>query len=146
MAGQGPPVLDHRRLEDLLNQADADAGTLMKRPTRSFSRPAQTHRDKEKILLPAAQQANVASRFPRCKASPDHGALAAPVPTPTPAIIATIRAVLKAYNPLRKGWRSLTICEQLLGAQAPFLELQWLRRLWHLIMMVHSSWRPRAAP
>jgi thiamine monophosphate kinase len=41
------------------------------------------------------------------------------VPTPTPAIIAAIRAILKAHNPIEDGSDGLYAqCEQLSGAEA----------------------------
>ena len=124
MAGQISQFLsqDHRRLEDLLNQADADAGRIDEACYAQFRAGLLKHiAMEEKILLPAAQRANGGEPLSlAAKLRLDHGALAALlVPTPTPAIIATIRAVLEAHNPLEEGPEGLyTFCEQLLGAQA----------------------------
>jgi hypothetical protein len=75
----------------------------------------------EKILLPAAQRARGGTPLPiAAKLRLDHGALAALlVPTPTASIIAAIRAVLEAHNPIEEGPGGLyEQCEALVGAEA----------------------------
>ncbi len=75
----------------------------------------------EKVLLPAAQRLNgeqpleVAARLRL-----DHGAMAALlVPTPTPAVIAALRAILVIHNQLEEGAGGLyETCDLLAGAQA----------------------------
>ena len=59
----------------------------------------------EKILLPAAQRATGGEPLPAAaRLRLDHGALAALlVPTPTPAILATMRGILARYNALEEG-------------------------------------------
>jgi hypothetical protein len=72
----------------------------------------------EKVLLPAAQRFNNGAPLPvAAKLRLDHGALAALlVPTPTRAIGNTLRAILKAHNPLEDGPGGLyKTCERLAG-------------------------------
>jgi hypothetical protein len=59
----------------------------------------------EKILLPAAQAARGGNALPvAAKLRLDHGALAALlVLTPTQSIIAAVRSILEAHNPLEEG-------------------------------------------
>jgi hypothetical protein len=81
----------------------------------------------EKILLPAAQRWQGGEPLPlAAKLRLDHGALAALlVPTPTPAIIAAIRAVLVAHNALEEGPGGVyERYEQLAGAEADALLAQ----------------------
>jgi hypothetical protein len=75
----------------------------------------------EKILMPAARRMRggeplaVAARLRL-----DHGALTALlVPTPTPAVVAAIRAILAAHNPLEEDPGGMyEQCENLLGPGA----------------------------
>ena len=132
MAGQISQFLsrDHRRLEDLLKKADADAKHIDAACYAQFRAGLLKHiAMEEKILLPAAQRLRGGIPLPVAeKLRLDHGALAALlVPTPTAAIIKTIRIVLEAHNPLEEGPEGVyTICEQLFGPQAPAIlaELQ----------------------
>ncbi len=75
----------------------------------------------EKILLPALQRLRGGPPFPgAAKLRRDHGALAALLmPTPTPAILAAIRAVLSAHNRLEEGLDGLyATSDQVLGSEA----------------------------
>ena len=75
----------------------------------------------EKILLPAAQR--LRGGEPLLIASMlrlDHGALATLlIPTPTAAVIATIRGILEEHNILEEGPEGLyEICDKLAGSEA----------------------------
>src|SRR5262245_33095700 len=75
----------------------------------------------EKILLPAAQRLRGGQPLAIAgKVRMDHGALAPLlVPSPTAAIIAAIRAVLEAHNPIEEGPGGLyEQCEELAELKA----------------------------
>jgi hypothetical protein len=77
--------------------------------------------------LPAAQQARGGEPLPiAAKLRLDHGALAALlVPTPTPTIIAALRAILAAHNMIEEGPGGVyELCEQLAGPEAEALLAQ----------------------
>jgi hypothetical protein len=95
----------------------------------------------EKILLPAAQRLRggepllIASRLRL-----DHGALATLlIPTPTDAVIATIRGILKEHNILEEGPGGLyEICDKLAGAEAAEL-LAKLKDAPEVAVLPHSD-------
>ena len=99
-------VADHRRLDNLLHSAvthgeHVDAGTY-----DQFRAGLLRHIGmEEKILLPAAQRLRGGEPLPIApKLRLDHGALAALLmPTPTPAILAMIRGILRSHNILEEG-------------------------------------------
>jgi hypothetical protein len=75
----------------------------------------------EKILLPAAQQARGGEPLPiAATLRLQHGAIAALlVPTPTPAVIGALRAILTAHNQIEEGPGGLyDACEQVIGGDA----------------------------
>jgi hypothetical protein len=81
----------------------------------------------EKILLPAAQRARGGEPLPlAAKLRLDHSALATLlVPTPTPAIIATLHTILAAHNAIEEGPEGVyATCEQLAEAEADILLTQ----------------------
>ena len=113
---------DHRRLDGLLHRAVARPGAIDRAAYTEFRAGLLKHISmEEKILLPSAQHARggeplaIAARLRL-----DHGALAALlVPTPTPAIVATIRNILAAHNAREEGPDGVyAVCEQLAGAAA----------------------------
>lgn len=116
---------DHRRLEGLLQRATADPERVDSRMFAEFRVGLLKHIGmEEKILLPAAQRARGGEPLPAAaKLRLDHGALAALlVPTPTPRIIAAIRTILTAHNPLEEGPGGVyEVCEQLAGAEVETL-------------------------
>jgi hemerythrin HHE cation binding domain-containing protein len=123
-------VEDHRRLESLLQQAVAHAGHVDQGAYAQFRAGLLRHIGmEEKILIPAAQRLRsgeplrIASKFRL-----DHGALGTLlIPTPTAAVIASIRGVLKEHNVLEEGPGGLyETCDELAGAEAAQLlaELQ----------------------
>jgi len=113
---------DHRRLEGLLRRATARPDAIDASAYAEFRGGLLKHlATEEKILLPAAQKARGGKPLPvAARLRLDHGALAALlVPTPTASIIAAIRAVLNAHNPLEEDPDGLyEQCEELAGAEA----------------------------
>lgn len=110
---------DHARLDSLLRRAVGCPGGLDRGAYAEFRAGLLKHIGmEEKILLPAAQRTRGGEPLPiAAKLRLDHGALAALlVPSPTPAIVAAIRAVLEAHNPIEEGPGGLyEVCEELLG-------------------------------
>lgn len=113
---------DHARLDDLLQRATIHPDTIEPSAYAEFRAGLLKHIGmEEKILLPAAQRARGGTPLPiAAKLRLDHGALAALlVPTPTASIIAAIRAVIEAHNPIEEGPGGLyERCEELAGAKA----------------------------
>ncbi|HWO40199.1 MAG TPA: hemerythrin domain-containing protein [Candidatus Eisenbacteria bacterium] len=118
---------DHARLDLLLAEAASDPKTIDPAAYAEFRAGLLRHIAlEEKILLPAAQRLRDGKALPiAAKLRLDHGALAALlVPTPTASIVAAIRSVLEAHNPLEEGPAGLyEECERLAGAEAdPIVE------------------------
>ena len=116
---------DHARLNGLLRRAMTEASTIDRAAYAEFRAGLLRHISlEEKILLPAAQRWQGGDPLPLAATLRlDHGALAALlVPTPTPAIIAALRTVLTAHNPLEEGPGGVyERCEQAAGAEADAL-------------------------
>jgi hypothetical protein len=119
---------DHVRLDALLRRAMVRADAIDPRLYADFRRGLLRHIGiEEKILLPAAQRERrgeplaVATRLRL-----DHGAIAALlVPTPTAAIIATIRHILAAHNEVEEHPDGLyATCDRLLVNEADALVTQ----------------------
>ena len=114
-------VEDHRRLDGLLNSAMAHPGTLDDRAYGQFRAGLLRHIGmEEKILLPAAQRQRGGEPLSlAAKLRLDHGALAALLmPTPTPAILATIQGILVGHNVLEEGPAGLyETCDSLAGSE-----------------------------
>ena len=115
---------DHRRLDALLDAAER-SDPIDRARYGEFRDGLLRHIGiEEKILLPAAQAAQggaalaIASRLRL-----DHGAIAALlVPSPTPAIIATLRHILRGHNAVEEGADGLyAVCDHLLADAAPSL-------------------------
>lgn len=110
---------DHRRLETLLDAATA-ADPIDLVPYAEFRRGLLRHiAIEEKVLLPAAEAAN--GGVPLASAARlrlDHGAIAALlVPSPTRAIVATLRRILATHNVVEEGTDgTYAACERALGA------------------------------
>jgi hypothetical protein len=113
---------DHTRLEELLERATSHPNKVEPSTYAEFRAGLLKHiAMEEKILLPAAQRLRGGKALHMApKLRLDHGALAALlVPTPTPAIVAAIRTVLKSHNPIEEGPGGLyEESETLAGAQA----------------------------
>ena len=97
-------VEDHRRLEALLQQAVAHAAD--QGAYAQFRAGLLRHIGmEEKILIPAAQRLRGGEPLGiASKLRLDHGALGTLlIPTPTAAVIAGIRGILKEHNILEEG-------------------------------------------
>lgn len=114
---------DHARLDRLLDQATAEPGATEAASYDGFRRGLLKHIGmEEKILLPAAQRLNSGEPLPiAAKLRLDHGAIAALlVPSPSPRIIAALRAILAAHNQLEEGAGGLyETCDRIAGTEAP---------------------------
>ena len=119
---------DHARLDGLLQGSMTEASTINRAAYAAFRAGLLTHISlEEKILLPAAQRARGGAPLAMAaKLRLDHGALAALlVPTPTPAIIAALRAILVPHNVVEEGPGGVyECCERLAGAEAEALLAQ----------------------
>jgi hypothetical protein len=119
---------DHARLDALLRRTIASPGEIDRAAYAEFRAGLLKHISmEEKILLPAAQRARGGEPLPlAAKLRLDHGALATLlVPTPTPAIIATLRTILAAHNAIEEGPEGVyETCEYLAGAEADTLLAQ----------------------
>ena len=110
---------DHRRLDALLERATANPGRIDREAYAGFRAGLLRHIGmEEKILLPAVQR--LRGGEPLAVAASlrlQHGAIAALlVPTPTPDVVATLRAVLDAHNALEEGPGGLyETCEAIAG-------------------------------
>lgn len=116
---------DHARLDTLLTRAAARPGEVDGAAYAAFRAGLLKHiAMEEKVLLPAVQRARGGAPLDvAAKLRLDHGALAALlVPTPTPATVAALRAVLAAHNPLEEDAGGVyEVCETLAGAAADAL-------------------------
>ncbi len=96
---------EHRRLEALLDAATG-CDPIDLAPYGEFRRGLLRHIGiEEKLLLPAVQAAPGGTAHPAAsRLRLDHGAIAALlVPTPTRAIVATLRHVLAGHDALEEG-------------------------------------------
>lgn len=112
-------VEDHRRLEDLLALAEADAGVRGAGAYEEFRSGLLRHIGmEENILIPSAHRARGGERLTIAdRIRLDHGALAALlVPPQAPEITACIKTILSGHNPLEEGKDGLyETCERLAG-------------------------------
>lgn len=113
---------DHERLDALLARAAADPQNIDGSAYAQFRSGLLKHiAMEEKILLPAARRARGGEPLAvAAKLRLDHGALTALlVPPPTAAVVAAIRAILAAHNPIEEGPGGVyETCEELAGAEA----------------------------
>jgi hypothetical protein len=112
---------DHARLDALLLRAMEDPARIDVAAYAAFRAGLLKHIGmEEKILLPAAQRVRSGEPLPiAAKLRLDHGALAALlVPPPTRAVVAALRAILAAHNPIEEGPGGVyDTCEELAGAE-----------------------------
>ena len=112
---------DHRRLEACLAQALARRDAVDAVAYGEFRRGLLRHiAIEEKILLPAAHEAAGVPLEAAQRLRLDHGAIAALlVPSPTPAVIATLQAILDGHNAVEEGPSGVyAACDRLLGERA----------------------------
>ena len=113
---------DHERLDALLERAMFDPENIDMSAYAQFRSGLLKHIGmEEKILLPAARRIRGGEPLPvAAKLRLDHGALTALlVPSPTATIVAAIRAILKAHNPIEENPGGIyDLCEELAGAEA----------------------------
>jgi hypothetical protein len=96
---------DHRQLDALFRSAVVDPFQVDPSAYNQFPAGSLRHIGlEEKFLLPTLQRLRGGRPFPlAAKLRLDHGALAALLmPTPRPAILAAIRAILSAHNVLEE--------------------------------------------
>lgn len=135
-------VDDHRRLESLLQQAVAQADHVDQGAYAQFRAGLLRHIGmEEKILIPAAQRLRGGEPLSiASKLRLDHGALGTLlIPTPTAAVIASIRGILKEHNVLEEGPGGLyETCDELAGAEAAQL-LAKLQAAPEVAVLPHSD-------
>ena len=116
---------DHSRLDGFLAQATVGPDVVDRTAYAQFRAGLLKHIGmEEKILLPEAQRRRGGEPLPvAAKLRLDHGALAALlVPSPTHAIIATIRSILARHNSIEEEPGGVyDACEQLGGADVDAL-------------------------
>lgn len=116
---------DHRRLDALLESAVTETGQVNHNAYDQFRAGLLRHIGmEEKILFPAVQRRRGGEPLPiAAKLRLDHGALATLLmPTPTPAILATVRRLLTDHNVLEEGAGGVyDLCDQLAGSEADSL-------------------------
>lgn len=107
---------DHDRLDAFLARADADPDAA-----EAFRRGLLKHVGMEEmILLPAVKELTGKPAALAAKIRADHGALTAlMIPTPTPAVLAAVRAILVPHNELEERDGGLYAqCQAALGDEA----------------------------
>jgi hypothetical protein len=133
---------DHRRLELLLQQAVAHAEHVDQGAYAQFRAGLLRHIGmEEKILIPAAQRLRGGEPLGiASKLRLDHGALGTLlIPTPTAAVIAGIRGILKEHNVLEEGPGGLyETCDELAGAETAHL-LARLQAAPEVAVLPHSD-------
>lgn len=112
---------DHVRLDALLQRAGADPETINLEAYEQFRAGLLLHiAMEERVLLPDARRRRGGEPLPVAKQlRADHAALASLlVPTPTHAIIATIRDILVGHNQLEEAaGGAYLVCEELAGPE-----------------------------
>lgn len=116
---------DHARLEALLTQAVADPARFDHDAFEQFRAGLLRHIGvEEKILLRDARERRGGEPLPiAARLRRDHGALAAlMVPTPDAALVAEVRSILRAHDPLEEEPGGLyELCDLLAGHEAELL-------------------------
>lgn len=143
---RGPIVIylleDHRRLDGLLEQAVVDPGQIDREVYDQFRAGLLRHIGmEEKILLPAIQRWRGGSPWPMAsKLRLDHGAIASLLmPAPTPAVLATLQAILEQHNGLEEGPEGLYAAGDGLAGEEAERVLAQLRAAPNVTVMPHSD-------
>lgn len=135
-------VKDHRRLELLLQQAVAHADHVDQGAYAQFRAGLLRHIGmEERILIPAAQRLRGGEPLGiASKLRLDHGALGTLlIPSPTAAVIAGIRVILKEHNVLEEGPGGLyETCDELAGGETAHL-LARLQAAPEVAVLPHSD-------
>ena len=134
---------DHERLDGLLSRATEGQGGIDIVPFGEFRQGLLRHIGlEEKIILPAiarfqnGKQAEIAQRLRL-----DHGALVALlVPPPTPAIVETIRLILRAHNPLEENEGGLYELIEKLAVEEAAALLEKLKSSPEVPSLPHNDW------
>ena len=112
---------DHARLDALLERSGANPTAIELSTYAEFRAGLLKHIGmEEKVLLPAAQKLRGGQPLAlAAKLRLDHGVLAALlVPSPTAPIVAAIRAILNAHNPIEEAPGGIyDQCEELARAE-----------------------------
>ncbi len=112
---------DHKRLDALLQAAAADPDRIDTEPYALFRKGLLRHIGiEERIVFPAITRGTRGEHKELLgRLRLDHGALASLlVPSPSRMIVATLRTILKAHNPLEEGGDGLyQIFEQVTGSE-----------------------------
>lgn len=112
---------DHDRLDALFTKAGADAAALDLDAYEAFRRGLLKHVGMEElILIPSARRLSGAAVTLAERTRLDHGALTSLlIPSPTPALLDALRAILVPHNVMEEGPDGLyEQCERALGAEA----------------------------
>lgn len=113
---------DHRRLDALLKRAIADPEHIDAEAYAQFRAGLLKHIGmEEKVLLPAAQKRRGGEPLPVARRLRlDHGALAALlVPSPSARVVAAIRTILNAHNPIEENPGGMyDQCEEIAESEA----------------------------
>lgn len=116
---------DHARLDGLLQGSLTETGQIARAVYAEFRAGLLKHISmEEKLLLPTVRRLRGGEPLAMAaRLRLDHGALAALLtPTPTPAIIAALRSILRVHNVVEEGPGGVyESCEQLAGVEAEAL-------------------------
>jgi hypothetical protein len=112
---------DHRRIDDLLGCAGSDPNMIERAAFAEFRRGLLKHISmEEKILLPAVQALRHGQPLPiAAQLRLQHGAIAALlVPSPRPAVVNALRAVLAKHNAIEEGSDGVYAeCDRIVGLE-----------------------------
>ena len=133
---------DHRRIEALLDKATENAGEIQMNYYHQFRIGLLKHiKMEEKILFPAAQEANNGIPLPlAAKLRLDHGALTAlMVVPPGPEVIKVLRHVMEKHDLIEEEPGGMyDICEKLTAGETEAL-LEQLKKITEVPVHAHNQ-------